>query len=633
MMQDHSAVPVLEVEGLSVTLRSGQKLVEDVSFSIARGRTLAIVGESGSGKSLSAMATLGIIPDGASVTGSVRLNGTELLQGRGEEMRRLRGREIAMTFQEPRRSLDPSFTVGDQIAELARRHLGLSRRDAWTKALEMLHRVGIIEPERRARDYPHQFSGGMCQRVLIAMALVATPQVLIADEATTALDVTIQAQILEMIKDLQREMNLAVIFITHDLGVVAQMADDVAVMYAGEIVEYATCDDLFTKPSHPYTQALLDSLPQRGQGRLVSIRGRMPLPSEWPQGCRFAPRCAHVKDICREAPVALIDHAAGSARCVLTNELHLTGIHDNTAPEPHMTERAHPAGDSPAAVLRGVGLGKSYTSRHLGRRLSTRVVDDVSLEVGPGETLGLVGESGAGKSTIGRMLLHLVKPDEGEVTLEGQPLAEKSSREQRAMRARARMIFQDPFSSLDPRMTVGAAVAESLSIHTKLGAKETHQRVIELFERVGLLEIHLDRYPREFSGGQLQRVAIARAIAPNPSVIICDEPVAALDMSIRAQVLNLLLDLQQERDIALVFISHDLSLVRLICQRVVVLRHGRIVEQGTTEEVYGSPQNSYTQALLAAIPQPDPRHKQIHVPTTVLEVEGTTPALTGPVGT
>jgi peptide/nickel transport system ATP-binding protein len=632
MMQHHSAVPVLEVEGLSVTLRNGQKLVEDVSFSVARGRTLAIVGESGSGKSLSAMATLGLIPDGASVTGSVRLNGTDLLKGRGEEMRRVRGREIAMTFQEPRRSLDPSFTVGDQIAELARRHLGLSRRDAWEKALEMLHRVGIVEPKRRARDYPHQFSGGMCQRVLIAMALVATPQVLIADEATTALDVTIQAQILEMIKDLQREMNLAVIFITHDLGVVAEMADDVAVMYAGQVVEYATCGDLFTKPAHPYTQALLDSLPQRGQGRLVSIPGRMPLPSEWPQGCRFAPRCVHVQDSCREAPVALVDRAAGSARCVFADDLHLAGIHNSTALDAEKEDFVHSGGDSQAPVLRGVGLGKAYTSRHLGRRLSTRVVDDVTLEVGPGETLGLVGESGAGKSTIGRMLLHLVKPDEGEVTLEGQPLAAKSSRDLRAIRARARMIFQDPFSSLDPRMTVGAAVAESLSIHTRLGSRETRQRVIELFERVGLLEIHLDRYPREFSGGQLQRVAIARAIATDPSVIICDEPVAALDMSIRAQVLNLLLDLQQERDIGLVFISHDLSLVRLICQRVIVLRHGKIVEQGTTEEVYRSPQNAYTQALLGAIPQPDPRRKQARPSSTLLEADGTTPALTGTVG-
>jgi len=528
-------------------------------------------------------------------------------------------------------SLNPAYTVGNQIAEQVRTHRGLSRADAWKVAVEMLDRVEIPQAATRAQDYPHAFSGGMRQRVMIAMALSCSPKLLIADEPTTALDVTTQAQIVELLHGLQREEHMAMIFVTHDLGVIADVADDVAVMYAGQIVEHRAATDLFAHPRHPYTEALLHSIPQltpRGEP-LHAIPGMVPRPDQFPTGCRFAPRCSYAQEQCTTAPVLLrVPGAGGSAassgnadpsadslaRCVRQDELVLSGpptVLENDA-VPEVASEATPAADG-EPVLRATNLVKDFPLRSgILRRIngSVRAVDDVSLSIQPGTTLGLVGESGSGKSTLARVVLRLIDPTSGSIVVNGKDITSLRGPALRRHRESMQLVFQDPYSSLDPKQSIADIVGEPLAIHTSMSRAQRDQRVMELLAQVGLGSQVLSRQPHEFSGGQRQRIAIARALALEPRLLVCDEPVSALDVSTQSQVINLLTDLQDELGVAYLFIAHDLSVVRHISDRIAVMYLGQIVEEGDADEVYERPTHPYTAALLSSIPIPDPTRQR-----------------------
>ncbi|HEY7948384.1 MAG TPA: dipeptide ABC transporter ATP-binding protein [Acidimicrobiales bacterium] len=586
-------------------------VVEDVGFGVMPGRTLGLVGESGSGKTVSALAIMGLLPRRESRVpeGAVHFDGKELTQLSAERMRQIRGNDIAMIFQEPMTSLNPAFTVGNQIAEQVRAHREVSRAEAWARAVDMLDQVGIPDPSRRARDYPHAFSGGMRQRVMIAMALSCEPKLLIADEPTTALDVTTQAQILELLASLQQERQMAMIFVTHDLGVISDIADDVVVMYAGQVVERTAAGELFDLPHHPYSEALLSSMPQLASpgSPLKVIVGQVPRPDEVVAGCRFGPRCDYVVDACRAGPVALEPTVAsgGLARCVRHAELTLVGMGD-LRPEPKPVETG--AADTAPSLLDVANLRMNFPVRTGALRLVTgqvRAVDGVNLHVPVGRTVGLVGESGSGKSTLARLIVRLIDPSEGSIVLDGHDLTTLSGRELRHTRRSIQIVFQDPYSSLDPRMRVNDIVGEPLEIYDDLTGAERDERVAELLDQVGLGRYALYRRPHEFSGGQRQRIAIARALAPRPRLLVCDEPVSALDVSTQSQVINLLTDLQSRLGLAFLFIAHDLSVVRHISDRIAVMYLGRIVEEGDAEEVYLRPRHPYTEALLSAIPIPD----------------------------
>ena len=547
-----------------------------------------------------------------------------------EAMRKVRGGEMGMIFQDPMTSLNPAVTVGEQVAESLRLHqYGGRKRDTWLNALreilpkvggrehdaavtedvvEILTEVGIPEATTRLDEYPHEFSGGMRQRVLIAIALACQPRLLIADEPTTALDVTIQAQILELIDDLQAEFGMSVLMITHDLGVVAETCDRVAVMYAGEIVEEGPVEEIFHNPSHPYTYTLLESIPTEDKDRLTPIEGNVPDLIDMPEGCHFADRCPWVRPECREGEMPFLQHGPADAdhraKCLRPEfdegEYGTDGVASKTA---------HETG-APLVELREMRKYYEQDESVLDRVFggpepSVKAVDGISLDVHEGETLGLVGESGCGKSTAGRALLHLNPPTDGTVVFAGDDLGGLSKSELREQRKEMQMVFQDPMSSLDPRMTVGQTVMEPLQIH---GLAEGHrrQRVVELLEDVGLDPAQYDRYPHELSGGQRQRVGIARALAVDPDFIVADEPVSALDVSVQAQIINLMEDLQEEYGLTYLFIAHDLSVVRHISDRVAVMYLGEIVEVASTEALFAEPKHPYTNALLSAIPEPDP---------------------------
>jgi peptide/nickel transport system ATP-binding protein len=607
---------LLDVAGLSVTFRTRDgdvRAVRDLTLSLDAGETLGVVGESGSGKSTAALAILGLLPKSADVTGSVRCLGAELLGLRERDLARVRGGTIAYVPQDPLGSLNPAFTVGWQIAEAIWVRRGIAKQAAHRRAVELLEIVGIPRAAEQARRYPHEFSGGMRQRVVIAIAMANDPDVIIADEPTTALDVTIQAQVLEALRAAREQLHASMILITHDLGVVAGMADRVMVMYAGKPVETGPTDEIFYRSRMPYTLGLIGSLPRLDVDRAEPLRpvpGSPPSLIGLPPGCPFAPRCPLAYEHCLTEEPSLASVAAEhQSACHRRAEL-VPGAPVFTAlrPAPAAAGAAPPPGGQP--VIDVTSLVKHYPlrgGRFAGRQAGTvHAVCGVSLELRARETLGLVGESGCGKSTTARTILQLLRATSGSIRFEGGELTTQTRRQLRPLRQHVQVVFQDPLASLDPRMPVGDIVAEPLRVHGRWDRAAGPARVAELFGLVGLDPEHRNRYPHEFSGGQRQRIGIARALALEPKVLVLDEPVSALDVSIQAGVVNLLEDLQDRLGLAYLFIAHDLSVVRHISDRVAVMYLGKIVEIGHRSQVYDSPSHPYTQALLSAVPVPDP---------------------------
>ncbi len=603
---------LLDVRELRIAFASGRSLlaaVDGISFEVAAGETLALLGESGCGKSATALGLLRLLPAaGRMLGGEVRFAGRDLLRLPEAEMRAVRGGGMAMIFQEPATSLNPVLTVGRQLAEVLERHLGLAGQAVRARSLELLTAVGLADPERRLGEYPFQLSGGMKQRVMIAIALAGNPRLLIADEPTTALDVTIQAQILELLRRLQGERATGMLLITHDLGVVAQMATRVGVMYAGQIVEEAPRAAFFSSPRHPYTQMLFAALPDlaRRGGRLETIPGQVPPLSQMPRACRFAARCPHAWELCRqEAPPWQQVAVAHRVRCHLdggSGAGHAPGASDAT---PGVIAAAVAAPATPVLAVENLCVHFPIRRGILQRTVGyVRAVDGVSLELARGRTLALVGESGCGKTTVGKAILQLLPATAGRVEVLGQVLGGQSRRALQPLRQRMQMIFQDPFASLNPRMAVGEIIGEglrALRVHSPEGSGAA---IAAVLQQVGLDAEAAGRYPHEFSGGQRQRIAIARALAVQPDLVICDEPTSALDVSVQAQILNLLAGLQADLGLAYLFITHNFAVVDHLAHAVAVMYLGRIVEQGTVDEVLRSPQHPYTRALLSAVPSP-----------------------------
>jgi len=687
--------PVLDIQDLSTHIKLTSSVVQavgNIDLHVDAGETLGIVGESGCGKSMTGLSIMGLLPPGGSiVSGSIKLNERELVGIKDEDMRHVRGNEIAMVFQDPLTSLDPTKTIGYQVAEPVRLHRGVSKAQALDRAVEVLSLVGLPRPKERLSDYPHQLSGGLRQRVMIAMALACEPKLLIADEPTTALDVTIQAQILALLKDLKDRLGMAMLLITHDMGVIAGHADRVNVMYAGRVVETAEAGTLFTEMHHPYTQALLASIPQLKQDAnkaLHAIPGLPPDLTHPPQGCRFAARCSRATDKCltEEPPLggrtyehrfacwhpvdgplvlAVIGQGgpdAASTGLVTSDAESLAeaaaGDRVGYVPDAVLPDAGVPAEGAPVAESAPAGNGSAAPAeavvvaaglevtadgrleitereikvaaangdvpplldlRHLvkeypvtsgailqRRVASVKAVSDVSFSVPAGTTFGLVGESGCGKTTIGKMIVALERPNSGAVTLGGVDVSKLRGAELRRKRRDLQLMFQDPQSSLDPRMRVGAIIGEPLAVQ-RLGSKKAQRdRVYELLSEVGLPRNAVERYPHEFSGGQRQRIGLARALTLNPRLIVADEPVSALDVSIRAQVLNLMKRLQASHGLTYVVISHDLAVVKYMAERIGVMYLGKMVELGSGQDIYERAAHPYTAGLIATIPLPDP---------------------------
>ena len=683
--------PVLDIQDLSTHIKLTSSVVQavgNIDLHVDAGETLGIVGESGCGKSMTGLSIMGLLPPGGSIIGgSVKLNDRELVGLKDEELRQIRGNEIAMIFQDPLTSLDPTKTIGYQVSEPVRLHRGASKAEALDRAVEVLALVGLPRPKERLSDYPHQLSGGLRQRVMIAMALACEPKLLIADEPTTALDVTIQAQILALLRDLKDRLGMAMLLITHDMGVIAGHADRVNVMYAGRVVETAEANDLFIEMHHPYTQALLASIPQLKQDAskaLHAIPGLPPDLTRPPQGCRFAARCPRASDKCRteEPPLAgktfehrfacwhpvdgplvlttigetgpdalsiglvapdaesMAQAAAGDKAGYVSDAVLADGepaAADSGAAEPdkaepvvvaaglevtadgrlEVTERAveatagngdGPGGPAPLLDIRNLVKEYAVTSGAILRRkvAAVHAVSDVSFSVPAGTTFGLVGESGCGKTTIGKMIVALERPNSGAVTLGGVDVSKLHGSELRRKRRDLQLMFQDPHSSLDPRMRVGSIIGEPLAVQ-HLGSKRAQRdRIFELLGEVGLPRNAVERYPHEFSGGQRQRIGLARALTLNPKLIVADEPVSALDVSIRAQVLNLMKRLQASHGLTYVVISHDLAVVKYMAERIGVMYLGKLVELGSAQDIYERAAHPYTAGLIATIPLPDP---------------------------
>ncbi|MFC5601902.1 dipeptide ABC transporter ATP-binding protein [Sporosarcina koreensis] len=607
--------PLLEVRDLRVSFHTQAgvvKAVRGVDFTINEGETLAIVGESGSGKSVTSKAIMKLLPDKIATYdgGQVLFDGQDLLEAPERRMEVVRGSEIAMVFQDPMTALNPTMTIGKQVAESVMKHQGLSKKEAKKRAIEILELVGIPEPATRVNQYPHQFSGGMRQRVVIAIAIACNPRLLIADEPTTALDVTIQAQILDLLKDIQKRLGTAIILITHDLGVVANMADKVAVMYAGKIVEEGTVNEVFYESQHPYTWGLLKSIPDLdAEEELYSIPGSPPDLLHPPVGDAFAVRneFALAIDYKTQPPMFKVSDSHSAATWLL----HPKAPDLSTVIQVKERERVAVAKKrrsriaDPSPIIQVKDLQKHFQlsgNKHL------RAVDGVSFDIHKGETLGLVGESGCGKSTTGRTIIRLYEPTGGEVYFDGDPIhGQLKKGQENRMKQKIQMIFQDPYASLDPRKKVLDSVAEGIDIHGLAASPKDRKDIVQnLLEIVGLNKEFMNRYPHEFSGGQRQRVGIARALAVNPDVIIADEPISALDVSIQAQVVNLLKDLQYEKDLTYLFIAHDISMVKYISDRIGVMYLGNLVELAPTKAISEKPLHPYTQALMSAVPVPDP---------------------------
>ncbi|GAA2111494.1 ABC transporter ATP-binding protein [Microlunatus panaciterrae] len=617
---------VLSVNDLHVTFPSEAgpvRAVRGLSFDLAAGETMAIVGESGSGKSVTSMAIMGLHPESARITGSIKLHGQELLSRNDASMSKLRGNEVAMIFQDPLSALTPVYSIGDQIVEGIQIHHDVSRAAAMKRAVELLDLVGIPNPQLRVKSFPHEFSGGMRQRAMIAMAIANDPDVIIADEPTTALDVTIQAQVLEVLKKAQKETGAAVIMITHDLGVVAGIADRVTVMYAGRPVEQGTVDEIFYQPRMPYTIGLLGSVPRLDaveKEPLATVEGNPPSVVNLPPGCPFAPRCPMRQDDCvvAEPELAPTEHPLHTAACLYSDQiarenLSYTEIFPIPKIRPSRLERLPRAERDTVLELqnfkRHYPLMKGAVLR---RRVGTvYAVDGIDLEIKEGETLGLVGESGCGKSTTILEILNLKPPTEGNVVVLGKDVRHiRGGAQRKALRRDLQVVFQDPMASLDPRMPIYDIIAEPMGVF-KYSKKQIDDRVVELLNLVGLESSHANRYPQHFSGGQRQRIGIARALALEPKVIVLDEPVSALDVSIQAGVINLLDELKSKLGLSYLFVAHDLAVIRHIADRVAVMYLGKIVEIGDVADVYNHPTHPYTQALLSAIPLPDPNKERM----------------------
>lgn len=615
--------PLLQIKDLhtDIEIRSGVvRALSGVDLHVNPGETLGIVGESGSGKTMTALSLMGLLPQGGKVSsGSIILDGQDLTQLPLKEKRKLRGTKVGMIFQDPLTSLNPTMKIGLQVCEPLRVHEGLSKKEALERAVEILKRVGMPRPEVVINNYPHQLSGGMRQRVMIAMALVCKPRILIADEPTTALDVTTQMQILDLIDELRDEYKMGVILITHDLGVVAGHTDRVAVMYAGRIVETAPTKTLFTEPKHRYTSSLMAALPERALAagtKLFSIPGAPPSLTNLPVGCRFAARCLWATDECRAGYPSLRGDETHTFSCyhpvqegdespaVLQGKLDSNKTEGAAEDVPQISHET--LLDVKEASREYESAGSGFFKREKG---VVSAVDRVSITVKKGETYGLVGESGCGKSTVGRLIAGLEPPSGGAIELDGRDLATLKGRDAVRIHRDVQMMFQDSYAAMDPRMRIDQILAEPMSIQKTGNARQIAERIMEILEQVGLTEEILDRYPHEFSGGQLQRIGFARSLTLAPDLIVADEPVSALDVSVQAQVLNLMKDLQQELGLSYLFISHDLAVVQYMADRIGVMYLGRIVEEGPAHEVVKNPKHPYTKALIDSIPVPDPEFK------------------------
>ncbi|KJK44884.1 peptide ABC transporter ATP-binding protein [Lentzea aerocolonigenes] len=619
--------PVLQVEDLHVSFPSEAGRVQAVrglSYQVSPGEVLGIVGESGSGKSVSSLAVMGLLPDSARITGSIRFQGRELIGRSDTELSKIRGRRISMVFQDPLSALTPVYTVGDQIAEAILVHRGgaVSKAAANKRAVELLDLVGIPNAAERVKAFPHEFSGGMRQRAVIAMAIANDPDLIIADEPTTALDVTVQAQVLQLLETAQEVTGAGIVIITHDLGVVAGFADRLMVMYAGKAVETGKVDEIYQQPRMPYTLGLLGSIPRLDVSEkqaLVPITGQPPSLTDLPPGCPFAPRCPMVVDACHTAEPPLIEvdgSAEHHAACIRTGEIAATDAEGaEAAVEIFGAEVAEDAEiarvprEQRETVLELDNLVKEYAVNKgvvFKRRVGTvHAVAGISFDVREGETLGLVGESGCGKTTTLMEILGLEKPMSGEISVLGTNVSSLNSKRRFEIRRDMSVVFQDPMASLDPRLTINDVIAEPMQVHG-YSKDEINRRVPELIRLVGLRPEQLSRYPGEFSGGQRQRIGIARALALEPKLVVLDEPVSALDVSIQAGVINLLEELKSKLGLAYLFVAHDLSVVRHIADRVAVMYLGKIIEIGEVDSVFEAPRHPYTQALLSAIPIPDP---------------------------
>ena len=614
--------PLLDIRDLhtDIEIRSGVvHALSGVDLHVNPGETLGIVGESGSGKTMTALSLMGLLPQGGSVSsGQIILDGQDLTKLALKEKRKLRGTKVGMIFQDPLTSLNPTMKIGLQVCEPLRVHEKLSKKEALERAVEILKRVGMPRPEVVINNYPHQLSGGMRQRVMIAMALVCKPRILIADEPTTALDVTTQMQILDLIDELRDEYQMGVILITHDLGVVAGHTDRVAVMYAGRIVETAPTKTLFTEPKHRYTSSLMAALPERALAagtKLFSIPGAPPSLTNLPVGCRFAARCLWATDECRAGYPDLSGDDTHTFSCfhpvqegdgspaALQAKLDTQKNGDEAGAQQAPLVSSKVLLDVKEASREYESAGSGFFKRDKG---VVSAVDRVSITVKKGETYGLVGESGCGKSTMGRLIAGLERPSGGAIELDGRDLATLKGRDAVTIHRDVQMMFQDSYAAMDPRMRIDQILAEPMSIQKTGNARQIAERIMEIIEQVGLTEEILDRYPHEFSGGQLQRIGFARSLTLAPDLIVADEPVSALDVSIQAQVLNLMKDLQAELGLSYLFISHDLAVVQYMADRIGVMYLGRIVEEGPAKEVVENPKHPYTKALIDSIPVPDP---------------------------
>jgi peptide/nickel transport system ATP-binding protein len=599
--------PLLEIEDLRTDIRLRTATVhalDGVSLTVEAGECLGIVGESGSGKTMTALSIMQLLPPGGHIIGgSITLGGADIAALDDRGMRQIRGNEIGMIFQDPMTSLNPTMTIGDQIAETVILHRGADKKTALARAVEVLGLVGMPHPAERVGNYPHQLSGGMRQRVMIAMALACEPRLLIADEPTTALDVTIQKQILELIDDLRRRLGMAVILVTHDLGVIAGRADRATVMYAGKVVETTTTQRLFANPRHPYTEALFGALPEKavdGSRRLYSIPGMPPDLTEPPPACRFAPRCRYAQDACRESEPPLDGSSSDHLyRCFFPvgRVAPAWAVPAQRPPEDGFVVAADHLVKNFAVTANGV------LQRKIGE---VSAVAGVSFSIRLGQTFGLVGESGCGKTTVGRLIAGLETANGGSLIVDGEDFLQLSKRERRHRSRKVQLIFQDSYASMDPRMRVGSILREPLTIQRIGSRQDQRDQIAAMLDEVGLPRAAVDRYPHEFSGGQRQRLGLARALIVRPKLVIADEPVSALDVSIQAQILNLMLDLQRDLGLTYLFISHDLSVVRYVSDTIGVMYLGKLVELGPADDVYYRPVHPYTKGLIDAVPVADP---------------------------